>query len=220
MNFEPIQIKRKLDFNLIFPLLIVIIINISVLFAAIYVDNEQKKVRNLYEDYNSKVMASTIVKNIINYNNNMSIIVQQYHSIKEIEDVPAYGAELQNKIDNITKSQEKVVYLTFDDGPSKSVTPHILETLKKNDVKATFFVLGTMVNYYPGIVKQEYEEGHYIANHGYSHVYSKIYENEEAFMNEVNQTEELIKEAIGDENYNSHLVRFPGRKSTEENMLI
>ena len=63
---------------------------------------------------------------------------------------------------------------------------------------------------YPEILKQEYEEGHFIANHGYSHVYSNIYSSKEAVLEEYNNTERKIKEALGIEEYSSHLFRFPG----------
>ena len=74
---------------------------------------------------------------------------------------------------------EKTAYLTFDDGPSEN-TEAILKILKDNNVKATFFVLGTRVNAMPEMVKRAYQEGHYIANHGYSHNYDKIYANAQA----------------------------------------
>jgi len=115
---------------------------------------------------------------------------------------------IQN-IENIYKSEEKVAYLTFDDGPSKSVTPLILDVLKNNNIKATFFVLGSRVELSPDIVKRAYEEGHYIANHGYSHIYKKIYASPQSVLDEVIQTNNAIKNAIGEE-YEPHLFRFPG----------
>ena len=63
---------------------------------------------------------------------------------------------------------------------------------------------------YPDIVKQEYEAGHYIANHGYSHKYSSIYKNVDSILKEYNKTEQAIREALGDETYSSNLFRFPG----------
>jgi len=65
--------------------------------------------------------------------------------------------------------------LTFDDGPTTSVTPKILDILKEENVKATFFVIGKSAEEHPEIVKRAYDEGHYIANHGYSHNYKSIY---------------------------------------------
>ena len=63
----------------------------------------------------------------------------------------------------------KKVALTFDDGPSANVTPQILNTLKKHQVKATFFVLGQRVEKYPNIAKQIADDGHQIAGHSWNH---------------------------------------------------
>ena len=114
-------------------------------------------------------------------------------------------------VDNIYNGEEgKRVFLTFDDGPSKSVTPYILDTLKKYNIKATFFVLGNRVSSNVELIKREYNEGHYIANHGYTHKYSKIYSNVSEVLNEYNKTEKEIRKALGKEDYSSNLFRFPG----------
>ncbi len=110
---------------------------------------------------------------------------------------------------NIYRSETKRAFLTFDDGPS-SVTPTILDILKQEDIKATFFVLGSRVDDMPETTKRIYEEGHYIANHGYSHSYSSIYSSTQAVLDEYNQCNEIVKKAIGVPEYNSHLFRFPG----------
>ena len=131
--------------------------------------------------------------------------------------LPVYSEEAKERLKNIYETgkditlgeTEKIAYLTFDDGPSQNVTPQILDILKSEEVKATFFVLGSRAELYPELVKQEYEEGHYIANHGYSHVYTSIYSSAQAVLDEYNNTEQKIKEAIGEE-YSSHLFRFPG----------
>ena len=62
----------------------------------------------------------------------------------------------------------------------------------------------------PNVVKRIYDEGHYIANHGYSHVYSKIYASPQTVLDEFNQCNDAVKEAIQVPEYNSHLFRFPG----------
>lgn len=113
-------------------------------------------------------------------------------------------------IEDIYDSKEKVAFLTFDDGPSSGVTPKILDTLKQEDIKATFFVLGTMVKANPEVLKREREEGHYIANHSYSHVYSKVYASENKPLEEYNKTNKLIQDALGDSSYQSNIFRFPG----------
>jgi len=112
--------------------------------------------------------------------------------------------------DNIYKSETKRVFLTFDDGPSKTVTTAILDTLKKENVKATFFLLGSRVDLYPDIVKRQYDEGHYLASHGYSHKYSQLYSSPQSVLDEYNTSLTSIRNAIGEQEYNPHLFRFPG----------
>lgn len=127
---------------------------------------------------------------------------------------PSSESDFSNFIKNVGNiyngTEGKRVFLTFDDGPSKAVTPHILDTLKEYNIKATFFLLGSRVKLNPDLVKREYEEGHYIANHGYSHQYSKIYASSNDVIKEYNRTEQEIKKALGNTNYSSHLFRFPG----------
>lgn len=110
----------------------------------------------------------------------------------------------------------KRVFLTFDDGPSKAVTPYILDKLKEHNIKATFFVLGSRVKVNPELVKRAYDEGHYIANHSYSHKYSKIYKSYNTLIEEYNKTEKEIQKALGNSNYSSNLFRFPGGSSGGE----
>ena len=106
--------------------------------------------------------------------------------------------------------EEKRVFLTFDDGPSKSITPQILDLLGQENIKATFFVLGKNVHRYPEITKRAYEEGHFIANHGYTHSYSTIYASIDAILDEYNRTEDEIRNALENAKYSSHLFRYPG----------
>jgi len=90
------------------------------------------------------------------------------------------------------------------------VTPTILDILKQENIKATFFVLGSRVEVMPETTKRIYEEGHFIANHGYSHLYKYIYESPQAVLEEYNRCNDIVKEVIGVPEYNSHLFRFPG----------
>lgn len=66
-------------------------------------------------------------------------------------------------------TSEKVVALTFDDGPHPKYTPEILKILRENHVRATFFMIGKSVDRYPGIVKEAIRDGNLIGNHTYSH---------------------------------------------------
>ena len=127
-----------------------------------------------------------------------------------LERLPHLTEQGKENITNIYHSDTKRVFLTFDDGPSKNVTTQILDTLKQENIKATFFLLGSRVELYPDIVKREYEEGHFLASHGYSHVYSQIYSSPQAVLEEYNKCVTSIRNAIGEQEYNPHLFRFPG----------
>lgn len=107
------------------------------------------------------------------------------------------------------KEDRKIVYLTFDDGPSNNITPQILDILKEYDVKATFFVIGNLAEKYPELIKRMYDEGHAIGNHTYSHNYKHVYKNTTNFIKELNTTQKVFKNILG-EGYETKLVRFPG----------
>lgn len=142
------------------------------------------------------------------------VIIKQKNIEMRSRNKLALTQEQIDKINNIySTSEEKRVFLTFDDGPSKTVTPQILDILKQENVPATFFVLGYRVELSPELVKREFDEGHYIANHGYSHKYASIYETPESTWNEYVQCEQSIKNALQNQDYNSYLFRFPGGSS-------
>lgn len=126
-----------------------------------------------------------------------------------VKDIPA--AEDENDLLPIIKKSpaEKYCYLTFDDGPSEKVTPQILDILRRYNIKATFFQVGSYIEENPDIARRVYEEGHLIAGHSYSHNYDKLYDTEESFMAEVEDTYEAIKSVTG-ESAPFKLIRFPG----------
>ena len=129
---------------------------------------------------------------------------------KPMPDIPP-AAEENDLLAIATKAQgseEKICYLTFDDGPTKEVTPAVLDVLKEKDVKATFFLLGKMITANGEIAKRAHKEGHLLANHTYSHVYKELYASGESFMAEINKTHALIREITGEEPF--RLIRFPG----------
>ena len=73
-------------------------------------------------------------------------------------------------LDGIDPLNDKVIALTFDDGPNPVKTPELLDVLEENDVVATFFVIGNLVEKYPEIVKRAYEDGNEIGTHSYTPV--------------------------------------------------
>ncbi|GIN21491.1 polysaccharide deacetylase family protein [Siminovitchia fordii] len=99
----------------------------------------------------------------------------------------------------------KYVALTFDDGPSPDVTPRILKALKEHNAKATFFMLGNQVDYYPELARKVAEEGHEIGNHSKSHPnLSKL--GPKKIKEEMDYTKDKIAEATG---ITPHLLRPP-----------
>mgnify|MGYP000644866570 FL=1 len=210
-QIEAVKTKRKrLVVIYIIVLLLVLLASIGLgIFAAKKV-NENKQ----NENYNI-ISSENNTKNIIsNLESSSNVNINQNTSNTEIkEDIKNNQSKEKfvENVDDIYNGEEgKRVFLTFDDGPSISVTPHILDTLKKYNIKATFFVLGNRVSDNAELIKREYNEGHYIANHGYSHRYDKIYASSKNVLKEYNKTEQEIKKALGDENYSSNLFRFPG----------
>ena len=102
---------------------------------------------------------------------------------------------------------QPVAYLTFDDGPDDVVTPQILDILKAENLKATFYVCGNMVEAYPGVLKRIFEEGHAVGNHSYNHEYDELYASPWAFMEQIIKTDEVIKNIIG---VRPLIIRAPG----------
>lgn len=106
----------------------------------------------------------------------------------------------------------KIAYLTFDDGPSKTATPQILNILNDYNIRATFFILGNMAESNPSLIKRIKSEGHSIGNHTYSHRYDYIYSSMNAFFGEINKTKVILKDILGN-SFNTKLIRFPGGSS-------
>ena len=108
------------------------------------------------------------------------------------------------------KDFRKFAQMIFQN-PYASLNPKmkILDILKEENVKATFFVVGKHVKENPDLVKREYEEGHYIANHGYNHNNKLLYRDMESFQKEVENTDLEIANALGLSHYCSHIFRFP-----------
>ncbi|OWZ84895.1 polysaccharide deacetylase family protein [Natranaerobius trueperi] len=103
-------------------------------------------------------------------------------------------------------SNDQIVYLTFDDGPS-NLTPQVLDLLDQYDAEATFFVIGRAAKNNPHILQRIHNEGHRIGNHSYTHDYDKVYDSPESFEEELIKTEEIIKDIIGKE---TTIFRPPG----------
>ena len=118
---------------------------------------------------------------------------------------------VENKtIGSFEPSDEKVVYLTFDDGPSMN-TQKVLDILAVYDAKATFFVTGTNENYYD-LIKKAHDQGHTIGLHTYIHEYDQIYNSSSAYFSDLKKIEDLVYSQIGSV---PKYIRFPGGSSNQ-----
>jgi peptidoglycan/xylan/chitin deacetylase (PgdA/CDA1 family) len=138
-------------------------------------------------------------------------IEEPVQEVEPLQDEPAVRDENPKDLIDTKKIQtgpSKVAYLTFDDGPSPSVTPQVLEILRQYDIKASFFVIGQMAEGHPEIVRQIREEGHFVGNHTYSHNYRAIYAEPESFWTDVLQGEAVLQSILG-EDFQTRIIRFP-----------
>ncbi|AEJ43241.1 polysaccharide deacetylase family protein [Alicyclobacillus acidocaldarius] len=90
----------------------------------------------------------------------------------------------------------KVVYLTFDDGPSQRYTPKLLDILRGQHIPATFFVVGYRCEQFPDIVRRIQREGHEIGNHGFSHFDPKKHALEE-LVRDIQKTDAVVEKTCG-----------------------
>ena len=108
--------------------------------------------------------------------------------------------------DNPFDENRKVAYLTFDDGPARSITPLILDILKEEGIKATFFILPR--EGFDNIFRRMINEGHEIGNHSYSHNYNALYKRGiDTFKNDILKAKDFMEENFG---YTMTSFRFPG----------
>lgn len=138
---------------------------------------------------------------------------EQYLALKNSgADVPSYQLDYPGMYSDAVssknvESEEKVCYLTFDDGPSSSVTPQILDTLKEKEVKATFFVVTNKIEENADLVKRIVDEGHTLAIHANEHDYEALYESVDSYLADFAKAYDKIYELTG---YRVQYFRFPG----------
>ena len=111
---------------------------------------------------------------------------------------------------------KKVVYLTFDDGPSTTNTPQVLDILDNYNVKATFFVLGSSIDKSEKakeVLKETVKRGHAIANHTYGHDYSYLYPNRtmnvDNILSDLEKSQNSMKAVLG-KDFSTRVIRLPG----------
>lgn len=151
------------------------------------------------------------------------LLVKVYSLEKEIQKISDNKARLEReKETDVVKAKEKEVlpteepqahkvYLTFDDGPGVN-TKKILNILKKQNVKATFFVNGKEDAEAKKLYKRIVKEGHTLGMHSYSHIYDSIYDSKKAFLKDFEKLYKYLYDVTG---VYPELYRFPGGSSIQ-----
>lgn len=170
-------------------------------------------ISNCSNKKNGATQDSTVEQTYVANNANNNISAEHTQDDNEGADTSPDGIPLPSEENDLLKivensSAEYYAYLTFDDGPTIEVTPKILDVLRKYNIKATFFQVGSRMKQYPDTARRVYEEGHLIASHSNSHDYDEIYATESGFKQEFNDSYERICDVTGEETFK--LMRFPG----------
>lgn len=124
-------------------------------------------------------------------------------------------AKEKKEIKETPEPARKKVYLTFDDGPGKQ-TKKILDVLKKEKVKATFFVVGKEGQYAKKLYRRIVKEGHTLGMHSYSHISDSIYESKKSFTKDLEQIYKQLYQITGQQPV---FYRFPGGSSTQSTSI-
>ena len=116
---------------------------------------------------------------------------------------------------------KKIVFLTFDDGPNNTITPQVLDILKKENVRATFFLVGKSIgDKTAGQVRKILRNGNAIATHSFSHDYDYLYPGRvvspERVYEEIAKTNERLKNILGPD-FHSSVFRYPGGEMSWQN---
>ena len=159
----------------------------------------------IYAPKDITVAADDQIKETIEQENEKSVSQEVY----DTQEKDGSEIEVNPDTQEILDENQKIAYLTFDDGPSPEVTPQILDILKEYDIKATFFIIGSQAEKNPDLILQIKNEGHVIANHSYGHDYKYLYSNTNNFLSDIKKTEEILKSILADD-FDSSLIRFPG----------
>lgn len=174
---------------------------------------------NAYSKASTQAEKTIVVNSSSSSTKNLTPSIKHMGVKSDFKDF-AYNAEHISRIlseHSNPKSEEKIVFLTFDDGTSNTVTPKILDTLDEYNVKATFFITG-QATYEGGvvarnIVKRVFNSGHAIGNHSYSHNYKLLFPNRtvciENIEKDLRKNELFLKSILG-EDFSTRIIRCPG----------
>ena len=165
-------------------------------------DTYQDSFVNVVDNCDSNLQDSVEVSNDVNTSEAGS-----YHVTYTVKDSSGNENSITREVIVSEHGKNGTIYLTFDDGPKNGTTNVILDILKEEGVKATFFVTNSGPD---ELIKRAYDEGHTIALHTASHSYSIVYASVDSYFNDLNIVSERVKNITGVE---SKIIRFPGGSS-------
>ena len=173
-------------------------------------------VGSLYEEKGAYAVDSfegDITSRVVTAGSVDTAVAGEYTVTYSVSDSAGHSVSASRKVRVVVPDASGgTVYLTFDDGPSVSVTTRVLDILAANNVKATFFLVNYDTPEKEALVRRMAAEGHSIGIHGYSHDYKAIYASEEAFMNNIYSMRDKIAATTG---VAPDIMRFPGGSSNK-----
>ncbi len=189
MNREVRRNKRHLNYKRVLMVIIIIIIILLLAIFSVVIKHNKRAEEVKIEAEKKAEQEEEIMK--------IAIETQK----KEEEEREKAKQEEENATG--------IIYLTFDDGPTSDSTPQILDILKNRNIKATFFILH-YDEQHEQFIKREYEEGHTIGLHGYTHAYAELYQSADTCMENFRKIREQVYQTTGTQ---SKIIRFPGGSS-------
>lgn len=157
---------------------------------------------NVYDNCDSDIV------NKVKIENNVDMNKAGFYKIKyKVSDSSNNKNEITRYVSVSNHLQNGAIYLTFDDGPRRNTTDIILDILKNENVKATFFVTGSGPD---DLIKREHDEGHSVALHTFTHDYSYLYSSSDAYFDDLKKVSKRVFDITGKE---SKIIRFPGGSS-------
>ena len=185
------------------------------------VDYRKRRVRRIKRIIVGTCIALLILPTILT----IILMIKVFSLEKEVAELQAGRLELEQQTAELKEAaitseptkvpEKKKVYLTFDDGPG-SRTEEILDILKENEIKATFFVTGKAGDEAEKIYKKIVKGGHTLGMHSYSHIYDEIYESKETFSKDFKKLYDYLHDVTG---YEPQWYRFPGGSTSEHIQL-
>lgn len=225
--------KRKRQIISISIFIILIIFVFSKLFSAIkkpkdeaypalmwYYANEINKDRPKKYYYDPEYISNVALDPLLRMED--EFIVKGSNHLKKADKYAYDAKEIRTYIKkNNYDGDKKIVFLTFDDGPNNTITPQVLDILKKEDVRATFFLVGKSIgDKTAGQVREILRNGNAIATHSFSHDYEYLYPGRvvspERVYDEIQKTNARLKNILG-EDFHSSVFRYPGGEMSWQN---